>query len=63
MLLITIRAVLSQRIFGIAIGRQSLPEAERTMYELVRAVNSMTTPAITTHAPVRKLFPGRAPIR
>jgi len=52
-LLVRISDVLSQSTFGIVIGTQSLPEAERTMYELIKAVNSIKTLAIATQAPMR----------
>jgi hypothetical protein len=52
-LLANIRAVLPNKIFGIANGIQSLAEAERTMYALLSEVNIITIDAMPTHIPIR----------
>ena len=52
-LLNRISAVLSQSTFGIAIGCQSFADAERTMYALVSATNSIRMLAMANQAPSR----------
>jgi hypothetical protein len=47
------RAVLSNKIRGIASGRQSFADAALTMYALLSAVNIIKIAAIASHIPRR----------